>query len=505
LNILGIDLGTTAIKAVVFGPKGDIIASAVREHQLFTPQPHVVELEPDTYWDAFCSALRELFGSGKAVPASVRALAISSQGETLIPVDEGGKPLRRAIVWLDDRAGGEAKEIEAKFTARRSYEVTGQPDIVPGWPAPKILWLGKNEPEVFRRTRKFLLLADWFIQRLTGIACTDVSLSSSSLMMDIRKKVWWGEMLAFLGIGPEKLPELRESGVIAGPVTAAAAKETGLAPETTVVTGAMDQVAGMVGAGNIRPGIVSETTGGALALCVTLDEPRTDAVHRLPCQCHAVPGKYLLLPWCQTGGMMLRWFRDAFSCGSYDDMTAEAARVPPGSGGVVVLPHLAGAGSPEFDPAARGVFSGISLQTGRPHFIRAILESVAFMLKRNLEVLEGMGLAVGEIRSLGGGARSPLWNQIKADVTGKPIVTMKHDEAACLGAAILAGTATGIFPSIETAVETMSTPGKTYAPAPANLQVYGECYAKYIALSGKLKGAGHEPGPDGGPGKRGAP
>ncbi|RKY58902.1 MAG: hypothetical protein DRP94_05020 [Candidatus Latescibacterota bacterium] len=479
--LLGVDVGTTALKVILFARNGEIVKGAVREYELSTPSPHHVECDPETYWESLRSCIQEVLKD--VALEDVVALAISSQGETLVPVDREGSPLRNAIVWLDDRAGDEAEEIGRAFPPEQIYRTTGQPEVLPNWPACKILWLKKKEPSVFRSAHKFLLLEDYLILRLTGRAVGDYSLYTSSLMLDIVRKGWWEEMLKLIGISQDRLPELAESGTYVGSV---ANEEVGLSPRTAVVTGGMDQVCGMVGVGNIAPGIVSETTGGALAICATTGKPIFDPLRRIPCHYHALRDTYFLLPWCQTGGMALKWLRDNFDYPSYDEMTAEAGKVPPGSEGLIVLPHLAGAGSPDFNPRARGVFFGVALSTTKAHFVRATMEAIGYMLKQNVEVLEGLGVKVERVYSMGGGSRSPLWNQIKADITEKPIITVQNEETACLGAAILAGLGVGAFSSLEEACRKMNKEKARYLPRQENVRTYREAYRKYLEISEAL-------------------
>ncbi len=259
----------------------------------------------------------------------------------------------------------------------------------------------------------------------------------------------------------------------------------------------MDQVLGAIGAGNILPGIISETTGGALGIVASLDRPAFDPQRRIPCHIHAVPSAYCLLPWGQTAGMALKWFRDQFyflesqaalqqGLDPYDLITAEAAGVPPGCDGLVMLPHLEGAVCPELNPHARAVFFGLTLRHTRAHLARGILEAVAFMLRRNLELVEALGVPVIEVRSMGGGARSSLWLQIKADVLQKPITRLATEETALLGAAILGSVASGVFSDLPTAVKQMVHLADTIRPNPANAEIYRQSYLKYIELYDRL-------------------
>ncbi|MEM2238688.1 MAG: xylulokinase [Candidatus Bathyarchaeia archaeon] len=496
--LLGIDAGTTGLKAVLFDESGRVAAVGRAEYSLLTPAVNMAEIDAEEYWRACRKAVSGVLSISNADPRDVKALSISSQGETFVPIDRDGRPLRNAIVWLDNRSEEEARIIRNRFGVEEVFKVTGQPEVVPTWPATKILWLKRNEPKVFEKTYKFLLVEDFLIYRFTGVAATEYSVVSSTLMFDIRRGQWWDDMLEFIGIDSDKLPGLMPSGKAVGNITETASKETGLTTETIMVTGAFDHAAGAVGAYNIKPGIVTETTGAALALLATTDEPVYDPKRRIPCHRHAVPGRFFLLPWCQTAGIVLRWFRDEFGqtekdvaeklgVDAYDLLTLEASKIPPGSNGIVVLPHFMGAGPPEFDPHAKGVIFGLTLAHRRAHIIRAILESIAFMLRRNIELIEELGIEVKEVRSLGGGARSPMWNQIKADVTLKTIYTLHTEEAASLGAAILAGVGGGLFKSIEEACSRMVHLKYKYNPNYENRKTYDRLYKIYLALYNSLK------------------
>jgi xylulokinase len=496
--LLGIDAGTTAMKVVLFNKDGRALAQASEEYQLLTPAPDRVELDPERYWAACCHCTRRVLGLASVDPRQILALAISSQGETLVVVDEIGHPLYPAVVWLDNRSQNEADEVSAQFGADTAFQVTGQPEITPTWPATKILWLRRHQPQVFEGAHKFLLLEDYLLFRFTGRFAADPCLLSSSLLFDIRRKTWWEEMLNFVGITPDHLPEVQESGQIVGSLTAKAAAETGLWEGTVAATGGMDQALAALGAGNTKPGFITENTGGALAIVATLEKPVFDPQGGIPCHYHALPDTYFLLPWCQTAGMALRWFRDVFGseekeeaersgADAYDLLTSAAARVPPGAEGLAALPHLVGAACPEFNPAARGVWFGVGLHHTKAHFVRATLESVAHMLRRNVETLETLGTAVDEIRALGGGSRSPLWNQIKADVLGVPVVTLAFDEQACLGAAILAGTAVGLYSSPDEAAQELVTVADRYEPDPDIRPTYDLGYELYVQLYEKLE------------------
>jgi len=491
--LLGIDAGTTALKAVLYNEHGHAVGSATEEYRLLTPEPDYVELDARAYWDACARCLRRIMDSTEVSGDRVKALAISSQGETCVPVDDHGEPLRNAMVWLDNRASAQAENVKDRFGVERVYHTSGSHEIVPCWGGIKMMWIKENEPEIFDKAAKLLLVEDFLIHKLTGRFIGETALYCSTLMMDITSGTWWDEFLAFAGIPREKLVDLLAPGEIVGPLTAEAAKATGLSPSTMVVTGGMDQACGSVGSGNITPGRVTETTGASLNICATTTRPVFDPEYRMPCQVHAVQDAYILLPWCQTAGMTLKWFRDAFceielsnaarrGKDSYDLMTAQVATVPPGSDGLIMLPHLAGSMCPKSNPRAQGVFFGVTLGTTKGHFIRAIMESIAFMLRENLDAMAELGIVSDSIISLGGASRSRLWTQIKADVLGKPVTILADPETACLGAAILAGKATGVFASIEEACASMVSAKRTVRPNPARREVYDRNYETYRKL-----------------------
>ena len=497
-TILSVDLGTTAIKTCLIDADGRVLASASREYSLDTPTPDAVELDVETYWRAFRDGLAEVMDRTGSDPRSIRALGVSAQGETLICEDAAGRALRPAIVWLDNRAHEEAAELAAEFGDEAAYRITGQVSFVPTWPASKILWLRRHEPETFARTARFLLIEDWFIARLTGEYVCEGSLVTSTMYWDLTTRQWWPEMLAYLGIDAGRLPAIRESGEPVGPLLPDVARELGLDPATVVCTGALDQAAGAIGVGNIREGVFSENTGAALAICATVPAPVFDPTRQMPCHYHGIPGLYMEHTFT-TGGMVLRWYRDVFcepeleaamreGTDAYDLLGAMAAGVPAGSEGLVMLPHLQGAMAPEANPRAKGVFYGFTLRHGRAHFARSIMESIAFIVRRNVDVLAGMGIPVNEVRVLGGGARSQVWNRIKADVLGIPVVSTEIEEAASLGAALLAGVAVGTFPSLDEAVQRAVVIKDRFEPDPANREAYDAAYATYRDLYTDLVG-----------------
>jgi D-xylulose kinase len=492
---IGIDAGTTSIKGVIADVRGNILAASLQEYTLDMDGDRC-EVDAAIYWEKTKAVISELLQSDKVQKEDISALSFASQGETIICIDRNGVPLRKAVVWLDNRSIEEALCIEKHFGREKICEHSGQPQVQPLWPAVRILWLRKNEPEVFNKVHKFLMVEDYLLYKLTGQYVTEQTIVSSTLYYDIKKKTWWSDMLKWLQITEAQLPEVYPPGKLIGKIQPSAAEETGLPSSLQVVAGAYDHVAGALGSGNYKEGVVSETTGTSMAMVVTLDKPVLNFKINIPMQCH-VEGKYLLLPYGLTAGLVLKWFKEEFCAEEikrahtyadvYDLLTEQARKVSPGSDGLIMLPHLTGSGSPEFNVNARGVFAGITAGMTRAHFIRAILESIAFMIRRNLHMLKDAGIVVREIRVLGGGSKSNLWNQIKADITDVVIKTVQGQETAAMGAVILAATGTGVFSSLATACESMVKMNRTFIPVANTHAVYQQAYAHYVKLSDCLE------------------
>lgn len=496
--LLGLDVGTTSVKAGLFDAAGRQVAASMREYRLSHPAPDRVEIDPETWWISAVDAVRATLATPGVDPSAIAGMAVSSQGETVAAVDAEGRALGPALVWLDNRASAEARELEERFGSTLVYERTGVPEVNPTWTAAKLLWWRRNEPTLFGAAARFLLAEDFLLRRLTGRFVTDGAIQCTTMLFDIVAGGWWAPMLEAVGIGPERLPEIDAPGAIAGTLTGAAAEAMGLPVGLPVVAGGMDQGAGAVGVGNIGGGMVSESTGGALTIQAAVAQHGRDISGRTPVYVHSAPRTYLYCPVCPTGGMALTWFRDQFGGpemgraaaggrSAYDLLTELAATVPAGSDGLTMLPHLAGAFSPEYEPAARGVFAGFTLAHTRGHFVRATLEGVAFMLRRNLELLESVGAPATEIRSHGGGARSALWNQIKADVCGVRVVTLEGEDAAVRGDAMLAGVAVGAFPNLAAAEAALVTIRARFEPDPTTRAAYEEAYDRYVRLYAAMR------------------
>jgi len=492
--LIGIDAGTTSFKGAVFNQNGEMLATENIGYELIISQDSIVELEPDKYKDVLRRLLKILFEKTGIKPDDVAGMSIDSQAETLIFVDRFGKSLRNAIVWLDNRAIQEADEIKEVFGRERVYKTTGQPEIAATWPACKILWLKKNQPDIFEKVKKFLLLEDYLIYSLTGRYATEKSLLTSTIYFNIISGTWWKDMLDYIGVDESCLPPVYNSGVAVGNVNEYGAKQFGLSKNTVIVTGAIDQLAGMIGGGISGKNMVSETTGTCMAVCVPAnDMPEYRHSGNVPYHAGAIEGEYYQIYWSQTAGAVLEWFKNNF----YHDLNdrkdiykiidKDAAGVQPGSNGLILLPHLSGVAFPDFNANAKGVFYGVKLIHERKHFSRAIMESVSYMLREHLEAAEGNGVVFDEIRSLGGATNSRLWNQMKADITGKRIVTLKNKESTCLGAAILAGVGVGIFENIDMAVKKLVVCDQEFEPDNETYQKYIKGYEAYIEIYKNLR------------------
>ncbi len=505
--ILSIDAGTTALKVAVFDRNLRRLGLVENELVLDSRQPGLVEFDADGLWRDVCRTVRRVLD---ILPpdCAVTAVSVCSYTDTLVAVDGRGAPVAPGIFWYDNRAEQQAREARARFTGGHFFRVTGQPAPTAIMQAMKLRWFLRKRQEAASRARLFFQTADYLLYRLSGRAVLDRTIACGSGLTSLETGTYWPEMLDFVGVEEERLPEIVTPGAALGRISRKAAGETLLPLETEIVVGAMDQIAASVAVGNIRPGVVSECTGASLAVCATVESPVYDPAGMVPCFFHAAAGQYLLLPWCETGGLVLRWFRDNFYQAArasgehsdlYEKMTQEAAAVKPGCDGLLALPYLAGGGPPDFSPSARAAFVGITLGHKRGHFVRSLMEAVAFMLRDNVTLLENMGLPVDCMLSLGGGAKSDLWCQIKADVLDRPLKRTGEQETAALGTAILAGLGSGLFRSMDEALALAGARDEAFAPQPGSVTVYDAAYSAYRDLRKRLAplhasaSAGQEP------------
>ncbi len=493
---LTFDVGTTSVKTALFDTGGKLLAKAIQNYSLDTPQVDWYEVEPEVYWQAVRIGFQETISKSGVDPKRIVSICGCSQGETIVFLDRVDRSVRPAIVWIDNRPREETEELKARISSEEFHRATGCVEIEPTWSVQKIAWLKKHETENFRKIDKIMLVEDYIVYSLTGRFLSTPTLMHSTGMFDIQAGKYWSKTVSPLEI-EDKLPPIVEVGSIVGPIKPTLADELGLPRDTVVVKGAMDQTLSAVGAGNIHAGVVTETTGTALAIGVTADSVEAIHANSLAHQPHAVPGKYLILPYAQTSGVLYKWFRDVFAAAevqaaggleeAYEELNRLAATAPAGCDGLVLLPFFAGAYIPENDMYAKGVWYGITLKHGKGHFARSIQESVGFMLRRILDLIRAANINIEEVRSMGGAARSDLWLQIKADICSLPIVRMLEEETSVLGCAILSAVAAKDYSSIEEAVATMVKTGKTFAPNPKHRDLYDRRFKLYGQLYETLK------------------
>jgi len=490
--VMGIDLGMTVSKAGIFGADGNTEAVYSEEYRTES-MDRSGEADPEDYWRAVSRAVGNALAKWGGDPSRIRAVAASTHGESTFFLDAAGRPTRLAMTWSDDRALEQSEAMLRRFGAQKLLEITGQTEIAPIYPALKIAWLCEHEPDVFARTTAYLLPGDYINFRLCGEVSAEYSLWSDSYLLDIRALDWHRELLDFTGLRESLLPKPVNAGVPLGRVSKEAACETGLAPGTLVVSGGIDQICAALAVGNIRPGEVSESSGSVLAMVATTEAPVFDTQTHIPCFVHAAPGRYCLLPWAPTAGLTLQWFRLALGQAEvaaaakagkspYELICEQAASAPAGSEGLVMIPHLNGNYYPKPCPEMRGVYAGIGLVHGKPHMARALLESVAYVIRQYADMLRGAGSKVDRLLSLGGGSRSPVWSQIKADICGVPVVTFACEEAAALGAGILAAVGCGLYASVDQAQPMFAHPACVYEPRAENRAIYDEGFRRFQRL-----------------------
>jgi len=481
--IVSIDLGTTLIKFGIY----DLGLAGVCIHSIgysLNINFCFVEFNAEEYWNLCKKGIKGLLEKSKINPKDILCITLSSQAETLIVLDSGGRPLRNAISWLDSRSAKEVKLLKENFDVGEGYKITGQPDIVTTWPITKILWIKRNEKGIFKKAYKFLLLKDYIIYRFTGKFKSEFTIYNFSYYLNIIKKSYYKSMLDFAGIEESQLPELIEPGESAGVLTSKNIKEFGFSNDIQLNTGCLDQMAGMIGTGNIKPGIISETTGTVLVICTMTVKPLINK-YKIPCHYNAIKDTYVLLPIAESGGISLEWFKNNFcSDMHYSEIDKEVDAIKAGPLNPIFLPYITGINAPEYNTGAKGVFYGINISHKRQHFAKAIMESIAFMLKKNLDYMKKLNISSEKIISAGGGAKSKVWCQMKADILEKEIVVTDSREAASLGAAILATVQLGYFKDINEAVSKIVKVKKSYIPTPSDY--YRKQYNEFLDIYNKL-------------------
>jgi xylulokinase len=501
-TLLGIDVGTSGAKTVLFRDNGDVVAAHTAEYPMNQPYNGWAEQDPLDWWKAVCEGVQTVLAAGDSPlfdRLSIAGVGLSGQMHGLVLLDKDGVPLRPSIIWCDQRTEAETEDMARILGRRRIIEITANPPMT-GFTAAKILWVKKHEPEIWARTAHILLPKDYIRYMLTGDFASDVSDASGMQLMDVSRRCWSSEMLDALGIDIDLLPKLYESQEITGRISSGGAKASGLAEGTPIAGGAGDNPAAAVGTGVVREGRAFTTIGSSAVIYAVSDNLCIDLQGRIHSLCASVPGKWTFMSCTQGAGLSVKWTRDNFCADaiaeaesrgidSYDVLDEEADKIPIGSDGLLYLPYLMGERSPHPDADCRGVFFGLSAMHTRAHIFRAVREGIAFSQLECLDVFRELGVSVHDMILTGGGSHSALMRQMLADLYGCPVKTLKSDEGAALGAALLAGVGVGLFTDLDDAYETIVRPniGNELPPSKEAGQAYAPYFNLYKNLYQSLK------------------
>jgi xylulokinase len=492
--VLGLDVGTSGTRAVIMDSGGTIISSATDEHAPFaSPQIGWAEQHPEDWWRAAGVAIRKALTTANIKSEQIVSVGFSGQMHGAVMLDAGDQVVRPALIWCDVRSQKQCDDLTQRIGASQLIQLTCNPAL-PNFTLTKFLWTRDNEPANWDRVRSVMLPKDYVRFRLTGQKATDMADASGTLLLDVAHREWSSEILRAAGIDRALLPALYESPDVCGKISALGAGATGLTAGTPVVAGAGDQAAGATGMGIVSPGAVSATIGTSGVVFAATDRPALDPHGRLHTFCHAVPGRWHVMGVTQAAGLSLRWFRDTLARHSannagdtYDELVAQAADTPSGADGLLWAPYLMGERTPHLDASARGALVGLTASHTRGHVVRAILEGVAFSLKDTFTIFEEMNVPVKTVRLGGGGARSPLWRQIQADVYGREVEIVEAEEGAAHGAAILAGVGARFWPSVDAACNSVVRVAGRVQPRPENVVTMKASYQAFRRLYPALK------------------
>jgi len=492
--LMGIDVGTQSTRVALLDLEGQVVSNASTPQEMVTPRPGWAEQDPEVWWRNVRNNIHQAMEQAEATPDEVLAVGVCGQMHATVPLGKDGELLSHGVqLWCDKRCAGLVNEFKAGPHIEAAMRLAGNPPI-PNWLGFNIQWLKVHEPEVYERAWKFVLSKDYINYQLTGEIATDWSEASGSFLMDIQTQTWSPELVGYLELDLDKLPEVRASSDVVGQVTAEAAELTGLAKGTPVVVGAGDMLCTLISSGLTEPGRASDITGTASIMSVYVEEPVLDP--RLMNLHHAIPG-WIPFGITDSGGGALKWFKDALCQAEvreakqrgkdvYDILNPQAAAVEPGSEGLLFFPYLMGERTLG-TPFARGVFFGVTLRTGTGAMVRAIMEGITFELRRTLEIVESAGHVVHEVYTIGGGARSDLWSQIKADIYKKPVYTFEASEGGILGSAILASVGVGVYADARAAAEQCLRVKHVFQPDPSAAQRYDYLYELFKEVHDRLQ------------------
>ncbi len=486
MHLMGIDVGSTGVKAVVFTPEGEIVGSAYREYPEVYPEPGWIELRPDDVWEATRTVIAE---AAAQAGGGVRSLAISALGEAFTPVAEDGGFLYNTIVSPDTRATQQAQSWEDTLGAQRVFEITGMP-LHPSFTLNKLMWMRDERPDIHARTWKYLLWPETIMLKLGLPPRIDHSLAGRTMAFDVTRREWSQEMLDAAGIPVEMLAEPIAPGEVVGELSADAAARVGLEAGCLVVAGGHDQPMNALGAGVICEGMCVDGMGTVECITVAFNQPvLTEAMraHNYGCYSHVVPNMYATIAYNYSAGSILRWWRDLFGAQEIAEAHERGVDVydlilsdlPEGPSGLIWVPYFAGSGTPYLDPHAKGAIIGLALDTDRRRLVKALLEGTCFEIDLNIRALEDAGVPIDRLRATGGGSRSDVWLQLKADITGKPVVRLNISESGCQAGAMLGGVALGVWSDLAEATEALVREGEAFEPRPEQQEAYAELRETY--------------------------
>ena len=490
--VLGIDIGTSGTKTVLFRTDGVPVSSATYEYPLHTPKNGYAEQEPADWYNAVISGIRDVIGKSTVSAAEIKGIGLSGQMHGLVMLDGDNKVLRRAIIWCDQRTAAEADEITRRVGHEKLITVTANPAIT-SFTAAKLLWVRNNEPEIYEKCRHVLLPKDYIRFTLTSEYATEVSDASGTQLLDVPNRCWSDEVLRLLEIDKALLPGVYESPELTGKITKQTAELTGLAVGTPVVGGAGDNAAAAVGTGVVENGKAFTTIGSSGVVFAHTSKVLIDKGGRVHTFCCAVPNEWHVMGVTQSAGMSLKWFRDNFcqcemqaaalaGIDTYQLTDKAAASVPIGAEKLLFLPHLNGERTPHLDPNARGVFFGLSAMHTKKHLLRAIMEGVAFSMRDCVEIIRSMGINVSDMMACGGGGTSQFWRQMLADLYSCSVKTTLNKEGPALGVALLAAVSVGVYKSVPEACKAVIKSEKTEHLISENVPKYEKVYELYKKL-----------------------
>jgi xylulokinase len=479
--LAGIDVGTSAVKGIAIDESGQVLARAEAGYPLSTPRPGWAEQDPEDWWRAGEAVLSELIG----VAGTPVGVGLSGQMHGLVALDSADRVLRPAILWNDQRTAAECREIEATLGLERLIQLTGN-RALPGFTAPKLLWMRAHEPDLWDRVAHVMLPKDYVRLRLCGERATDVADASGTLLLDVARREWSAQVLDALDLDSALLPAVLESPAVSGE-----ARLPGVVQPVPLAAGAGDQAAGALGVGVARPGALSVVLGTSGVVFAACDQFLADRLGRVHAFCHARPASWHVMGVMLSAAGSLAWTRSVLAPeAGFDELFDGVSEWAPGVEGLTFLPYLAGERTPHADPDARGAFAGLELRHNRAAMVRAVLEGVAYGLRDSLDLIHDLGIQAPAGRVSGGGARSDLWMQILASVLELPLERVAVEEGAAFGAAILGGVAAGVWSDVDAGVAATVRPGATIEPVPRWVEAYREGHARYTALYPALKSVG---------------